>query len=125
MRSFKAQLQRDIKTTFLNLEEFADIERIRYWNEGENRPPIELNIPVVIEEEGDNTKTWNRQESYQLKNEPVITQKGITMFAALEDFGQMPKRHRMIQIGKTKPMEISSVYREAGVLVIKMRRLEE
>lgn len=125
MRNFKAQLDRDIKDTFLNLNEFADIERIRYWNEGEGRPPVELHIPVVIEEEGDNTKTWNVQESYQLKNEPIITQKGITMYAALEDFGQIPKRHRRIQIGKSKPMEISSVHREAGVLVIKMRYLEE
>lgn len=115
VRNLKAQMQADSKGVFLNLRDFAVDVEIAYWAEGDKKPPRRYHIPVVIEEDSDNTKTWNKQESYQTNNEYVLKQKGITMYVALEDFGQAPKRRRKMQVGQKK-YEVSTVNSEGGIL---------
>lgn len=124
VRNLKAQMQADSKGVFLNLRDFAVDVEIAYWAEGDKKPPRRYHIPVVIEEDSDNTKTWNKQESYQTNNEYVLKQKGITMYVALEDFGQAPKRRRKMQVGQKK-YEVSTVNSEGGILKVSLRMLEE
>jgi hypothetical protein len=124
-RNLKSQLQADNKRVFLNLDEFGTLERIRYWSNGREQRPIELNIPVCIETDGDSTKTWNKQQSYQTTDhEMVLMQKSVVLYALLEDFGEAPARKRYMQVGQIV-YQISMVSVQGGMLVITLRNLEE
>ncbi|MCD8052254.1 MAG: hypothetical protein LUE89_11360 [Clostridiales bacterium] len=124
-RSLKAQIEQNAKRVFLNLNEFATTHDILYFCDGQREPPKELHIPAVIEENGDTLKTWNKQESYQISSDEQVTvQKTYTLFVALADFGEVPKRRRYLQAGDLM-YQITAVTVEAGILKVKLRRLEE
>lgn len=124
-RNLKSQLQADNKRVFLNPNEFATFEKIRYWKNGRGEKPVELTIPVSIDEDGDNTKTWNKQQSYQVtEHEAVLFQKSYVLYAALEDFKEIPVRKRYMQVGQIV-YQISTVSNVDGMLEINLRTLEE
>lgn len=124
-RNLKSQMERDTKSVFLNMNDFAVKGKILYFRDGDAAPPVEYSIPYVIEEDGDMLKTWNKQESYQLPSyEQAVMQKGYVLFAALSDFQDIPRRKRRMQIGRER-YEISAVLDEAGMLKIKLRMLDE
>lgn len=118
-------MQTDIKAVFLNLSGFGEIEEVAYFRDGRDKPPVKMRIPIVIEADEDSTKTWNKQESYQIpSNEQVLMQKTYIMYAALEDFGQAPRRKRYMRVGGND-YQINTVAVEAGMLRISLRNLEE
>jgi hypothetical protein len=124
-RDFKSQVQDDVKNVFLNLAEFATIEEVEYFRDGRQKTPVKMKIPVVITEDGDSTKTWNKQESYQIASgEQTLMQKAFVLHAALEDFGQAPQRKRFLRVGKIV-YQISTVSIESGMLRISLRVLKE
>lgn len=124
-RSFKAQVQEDVKNVFLSLDDFAEPETIRYWKNGPDRSPLELHIPIVVEEEGNMNSVWNKNKAQQRAgNEPILFQVDKTIWCALEDFGQKPRKNRLMRVGNQK-YGILSVEVEEGMLKIELRRLEE
>lgn len=123
-RNLKAQIQRDNKRVFLNLEGFAELVDIRYWREGEDKPPQCLRIAGILNSDGDMTKAWNAEKAYQMPNyEKSIKEENLSLFVALEDFQPKPRRNRKIEVNKHS-YEITSVSTDSGMLQIDMHRLK-
>lgn len=125
IRSFKAKALHDCKRVFLNPEFFGERETIRYWREGVDSPPLVLNINVVVDADEDMAAVWNSEKAYQTdSNEPLLGQKTYVLYAALEDFGFTPVRHRMMAVGEIQ-YQVRDVTIEDGMLIVALRRMEE
>lgn len=124
-RSLKSQIQRDVKRVFLNLSDFAVLEHIRYYRNGNNKPPLDLHIPIVVDEDANNNNVWNRSRTYtRVGNDQTLHQISKTIFCALEDFNPPPKKGRRMEVGD-HAYEVVGVAQEGGMLKIELRELEE
>lgn len=124
-RSLKSQIQKDAKRVFLNLGEFAVEKEIVYYQDGMNRPPRTLKIPVSIDEDANMNSVWNKNKNQQrIGNDQELYQMEIVFFCALEDFQPPPKKARRIQVDDLL-YEVLSVKTIEGMLEVELRRLEE
>ncbi len=124
-RSLKAQIRQDAKRIFLNLDDFAVLEHIRYYRNGSNKPPLDMRIPIVVDEDANNNNVWNRNKTHtRMGNDKTLYQMGITFFCALEDFSPQPKKGRRLELGD-RAYDVIGVAREGGILKIELRELEE
>lgn len=125
-RNLKSQIQRDAKEVFLNLDEFAIKEHIRYWRNGSNKPPEELHIAVVVNEDANMNGVWNKNKNQQrIGRDQTLFQLEIVFFCAREDFNPPPKKGRKIQIGNDHIYEVLGVDVQGGLLKVELRELEE
>jgi len=109
-KNFKAQLERDIKNVFMNLDEFAEIKEIRYNGNC-------YKIPVVIDSAG----AKDRQKTAKDNAEGIFAV-DVVMYVAHSDLQVMPKQGQKIKVDN-KMFEIVSVADEMGELVLGLRRL--
>lgn len=124
-RNLKAQIQRDVKRVFLDPDDFAVIETLRYWRGGRSKPPEERRIAVVIDEDSNMNTTWNKYKDLKRSNNDTVTyQVEKVLFCALEDFDPPPKKGRMLQAGD-RMYEVLAVDAEYGMLKVELRALEE
>lgn len=124
-RSLKSQIRRDAKRVFLNLNEFAVLENIRYYRNGTSNPPLELRIPIVVDEDANMNSVWNKNKNQQrIGKDQIIFQMEKILFCALEDFSPPPKKGRRMEIGD-HGYEVLGVAQEGGMLKIELRELEE
>lgn len=127
IKSLKTQMQRDVKRVFLNLSDFAVLERIRYYRNGNGngKPPLDLRIPIVVDEDANNNNVWNRSRTYtRVGNDQTLHQISKTIFCALEDFNPPPKKGRRMEVGD-HAYEVVGVAQDGGMLKIELRELEE
>lgn len=125
-RNLKSQIQRDAKRVFLNLDEFATLEHIRYWKNGNSKPPVDMRIPVVTDEDGNMNAVWNTLKDQQrVSHDQTLFQLEKIFFCAREDFDPIPKKNRNIQIAEGTVCQILGVEVEGGLLRIELRELEE
>ncbi|MCD7918638.1 MAG: hypothetical protein LUG45_00885 [Clostridiales bacterium] len=122
-RSLKAQIHADAKRVFLSMEGFAVTETIRYWNRGSEHPPVELHIPVVVNEDENAVRDMNKNQQKN-DHERSLYQMDKEIFVALEDFQPPPKRNRRIQIGNHVYM-VYNVSIAGGIIQITARELDE
>lgn len=124
-KSLKSQIRRDAKRVFLSLDDFAVLEHIRYYRNGNSKPPLDLRIPIVVDEDANNNNVWNRSRTYtRVGNDQTLHQISKTIFCALEDFNPPPKKGRRMEVGD-HAYEVVGVAREGGMLKIELRELEE
>ena len=124
-RNLKAQILRDVKRVFLNPDDFGVLERVLYWRNGNSKPPEDRNIMIVLDEDTNMNKTWNRHKDLQrIGHDQIMYQVEKILFCALEDFNPPPKKGRRMQIGD-RMYETLGVSDEYGILIIELRALEE
>ena len=124
-RNLKAQILRDVKRVFLNPDDFGVLEHVRYWRNGPGKPPEDRSIVIVLDEDTNMNKTWNKHKDLQrIGNDPVMYQVEKVLFCALEDFNPPPKKGRRMQIGD-RVYETLGVSDEYGMLKVELRALEE
>lgn len=125
VRSLKAQIQKDAKRVFLDLEGFAVVENIKYWRNGLKEPPEERRVPVVIDEDANMNSVWNKNKNQQrIGHDQELYQMELTFYVALEDFQPPPRKGRRIKIGD-RTYDVLGVRTEGGLLKVEVRRLEE
>ena len=124
-RNLKSQIRMDAKRVFLNLNEFAQLTHITYYRHGNSKPPEDREIPIVVNEDGNNNKVWNRTTTHtKMGNDTVLFQMTQVFFCALEDFTPPPKRGRKIEI-EGRSCEVVGVTVEGAMLKVEVRELEE
>lgn len=124
-RGLKSQIQRDIKRVYLNLNDFAVLETIRYYRNGRGQPPLELRIPIVVNADENMNSVWNKNKAQQrIGSDQTIYQMEKVLFCALEDFNPPPKKGRRMELCG-HAYETLSVSQEFGMLKIELRELEE
>lgn len=124
-RSLKSQIQKDAKRVFLNLNDFAVMENIRYYRNGNSKPPLDLHIPIVVDEDANMNSVWNKNKNQQrIGRDQTIFQMEKILFCALEDFSPPPKKGHRMEVGD-HAYEVLGVDREGGMLKIELRELEE
>lgn len=124
-RNLKSQIRQDAKRVFLNLNDFAVLENLRYYRNGSGKPPQDLRIPVVTDEDANNNNVWNRSRTYtRLGNDQTLYQVSRTIFCAREDFDPPPKKGRRLEVGD-HAYEVVGVALEGGILKVELRELEE
>ena len=124
-RSLKSQIRQDAKRVFLNLNDFAVLKEIRYYRNGNSKPPLDMKIPVVIDEDANNNNVWNRNKTHtRMGNDQTLYQMGIVFFCALEDFSPPPKKGRRMELGD-RAYEVIGAAQEGGMLKVELRELEE
>ena len=125
-RNLKSQIQRDAKLVFLNLDEFAVLEEIKYWANGNGKPPINLHIAIVVNEDANMNSVWNKNKNVQrIGRDQTLFQLEKVFFCAREDFDPPPKKGRKIQIGNDRIYEVLGVDVQGGLLKVELRELEE
>lgn len=124
-RNLKSQIQRDAKTVFLNLNEFATLERIRYWRNGPSKPPADMRIPIVTDTDGNMNAVWNRiKDQHRSGHDQTLFQMEFIFFCAREDFDPPPKKDRKIQVGD-HTYQVLGAEVEGGLLRVELRELDE
>lgn len=124
-RNLKAQILRNHKRVFLNPDDFGVLEHVVYWRYGQSKPPEDRNIVIVLDEDTNMNKTWNKHKDLQrIGHDQVMYQVEKVLFCALEDFNPPPKKGRRMQIGD-RLYETLGVGNEYGMLKIELRALEE
>lgn len=124
-RNLKSQIQRDAKTVFLNLDEFATLERIRYWRNGTQKPPADMRIPIVTDADGNMNAVWNRiKDQHRSGHDQTLFQTEFIFFCAREDFDPPPKKDRKIQVGD-HTYQVLGAEVEGGLLRVELRELDE
>lgn len=125
IKSLKSQIRRDAKRVFLSLDDFAVLEHIRYYRNGNSKPPLDLRISIVVDEDANNNNVWNRSRTYtRVGNDQTLYQISKTIFCAQEDFNPPPKKGRRMEVGD-HAYEVVGVAQEGGMLKIELRELEE
>ena len=124
-RNLKSQIQRDAKRVYMNLDEFATLEHIRYWK-NRNGPPVDMRIAIVTDEDGNMNAVWNTLKDQQrVSHDQTLFQMEKVFFCAREDFDPIPKKNRRIQIGDGAICQVLGVEVEGGLLRVEVRELEE
>lgn len=124
-RSLKSQIRQDAKRVFLNLNDFAVLESVRYYRNGSGKPPLDLRIPIVVDEDANMNSVWNKNKNQQrIGKDQTIFQMEKILFCALEDFSPPPKKGRRMEVGD-HAYEVLGVAQEGGMLKIELRELGE
>ena len=124
-RNLKSQIQQDARRVFLNLDEFATLERIRYWRNGSNKPPVDMRIRIVTDTDGNMNAVWNRiKDQHRSGHDQALFQTEFIFFCAREDFDPPPKKNRSIQVGDHM-YQVLGVEVEGGLLRVELRELDE
>ncbi len=114
MNAFKDAIGSDIKSVFLNADEFADTRRVIYEEFSED-------IPVVLDESVQEDRPENSRVDDHIQGIFRVT----TMFyAAQSDMGLEPKKGRRIWIGDDE-FEIITSACDMGVIALGLRRYDE
>lgn len=124
MSDFKSQLMQDVRDTFMNLSEFADLLDIRYFNNGTGKPPIIRSIPGILSEDVCHKRKRGYYGRESLGNDQAIYPASATLTCALADFSPMPKVGRSMQINGAE-YRVQSVQEDMGMLEVKLSRLTE
>lgn len=125
-RNLKSQIQRDAKQVFMNTDDFAVLEHLRYWKNGREKPPVDLRIPIVVDEDANMNSVWNKNKNQQrIGRDQTLFQLEKIFFCAREDFDPPPKKGRRIQIGDDHIYEVLGVEIEGGLMRVELRELEE
>ena len=125
-RNLKSQIQRDAKRVFMNLDDFATLEHIRYYRNG-NGPPVDMRIAAVVDEDETESPAWDKRRGASrgvMGNDQTLFRRNAVMFCAREDFDPPPKDGRKIQVG-TVSYKITGVGMEGGLLRIGLQELDE
>ena len=110
---------------FLNLDEFATLERIRYWRNGSNKPPVDMRIRIVTDTDGNMNAVWNGiKDQHRSGHDQALFQTEFIFFCAREDFDPPPKKNRSIQVGDHM-YQVLGVEVEGGLLRVELRELDE
>ena len=121
----KSQIQRDARRVFLNLDEFAILERIRYWRNGPSKPLVDMRIPIVTDTDGNMNAVWNRiKDQHRNSHDQTLFQTEFIFFCAREDFDPPPKKNREIKVGDHM-YQVLGVEVEGGLLRVELRELDE
>ena len=124
-RNLKSQIQQDARRVFLNLDEFATLERIRYWRNGSNKPPVDMRIRIVTDTDGNMNAVWNGiKDQHRSGHDQALFQTEFIFFCAREDFDPPPKKNRSIQVGDHM-YQVLGVEVEGGLLRVELRELDE
>ena len=126
--NLQSQIQRDAKEVFLNLDEFAVLEHIRYFHNGANKPPLDLRIPIVVNEDANMNSVWNKNKNQQrIGADQTLFQMTVVFFCAREDFDPPPKKGRRLKIGERNghAYEVLGADIQGGLLKIELRELDE
>ena len=125
-RNLKSQIQRDAKRVFMNLDDFATLEHIRYYrNRGE--PPVDMRIAAVVDDDETESPAWDKRRGASrgvMGNDQTLFRRNAVMFCAREDFDPPPKNNRKIQVGAVS-YKITGVGMEGGLLRIGLQELDE
>ncbi len=132
VRNLKAQIQRDARRVFLSLGDFGTLEKIRYWRDGGNSPPVELEIPCVIDSDNTDEGNWNKNNQRQRvgsttmyqKDDQQLYRRSTVLFCAKEDFSPYPRKDRRLSVGN-RMYRVSSVGEEGGLLLIGLTEYQE
>lgn len=125
-RSLKSQIQGDAKRVFMNLDEFAVLEHIRYYP-SDNKPPVDMRIPVVVNEDESGTQAWykSRSVSYAgVGNDQTLYRVNKVLYCAWEDFNPQPRNRRKIQVGNYT-YTVYGVEVQGGLLKIGLLAMDE
>jgi hypothetical protein len=124
-RSLKVQIERDAKRVFLDLNDFAELVHIRYWRHGTSKEPEDKEISVVVEENMNDNRVWNRNKTHtKMGNDESLFQVDLTFFCARSDFDPPPRRKRQMEVDG-KAYEVVGVTFEGGLMKVELRDLEE
>ena len=125
-RNLKSQIQRDAKRVFMNLDDFATLERVRYYCNGD-KPPTDMRIAVVVDEDETESPAWDKRRSAfsgVMGNDQTVFRRNAVMFCAREDFDPPPKNGRKIQVGD-RFYQVTGVGMEGGLLRVGLQELDE
>lgn len=112
MKNFKEMLDMDLKTTFYNTEEFAQVKRIKYDG-------IVKDIPVIFDSE--ETKDRNGIGTDHAEG---IYGKFVVVRIQLSDLGKEPRRGARFWI-ENELYTIANVLDEYNELIIDLERFDE
>ncbi|WP_320917126.1 hypothetical protein [Enterocloster bolteae] len=112
MKNFKEMLDMDLKTTFYNTEEFAQVKRIKYDG-------IVKDIPVIFDSE--ETKDRNGIGTDHAEG---IYGKFVVVRIQLSDLGKEPRRGARFWI-ENELYTIANVLNEYNELIIDLERFDE
>lgn len=112
MKNFKEMLDMDLKTTFYNTEEFAQVKRIKYDG-------IVKEIPVIFDSE--ETKDRNGIGTDHAES---IYGKFVVVRIQLSDLGKEPRRGARFWI-ENELYKIANVLDEYNELIIDLERFDE
>lgn len=112
MKNFKEMLDMDLKTTFYNTEEFAQVKRIKYDG-------IVKDIPVIFDSE--ETKDRNGIGTDHAEG---IYGKFVVVRIQLSDLGKEPRRGARFWI-ENELYKIANVLDEYNELIIDLERFDE
>ena len=110
--NFKEQLERDIKTTFHNSAEFAEVKRIQYAGKA-------YEIPVVLD-----TEDAKDRKIPSADNAGGIFLVDAVLYVPFSDLGIVPRKGARIAVGG-EDFEIKTVGNECGELVLGLWRYDE
>lgn len=125
-RNLKSQIQRDAKRVFMNLDDFATLEHIRYYRNGD-KPPTDMRIAVVVDEDETESPAWDKRRSASsgvMGNDQTVFRRNKVLFCAREDFDPPPKNGRKIKVGAVSYM-VTGVGMEGGLLRVGLQELDE
>lgn len=123
-RDLKSQMERDVRRVFLNLGEHGELEHLKYYRH-RSEPPVELHIPVVVSEAGTDNRVWNKNKvSQRVGHDETLYQANKTLYCALADLRQKPRRGRELEVGSER-YEILSVSCVDGMVELELKALEE
>jgi hypothetical protein len=117
---------------FLNTMDFAEIADVEYYRRGYSAEPDRLRIPIMVDTDATDDGKWQKNSQRQKAGSTIMYQKddmvlykvNLVIYAALEDFGQHPKRgRRMTVFGKT--YLIAGVELDTGILRINLQEMDE
>ena len=126
-RDLKSQIRRDARRVFLDLDDFAVLETLKYWRRGDSKPPEERRIRVVVDEDANISmyKSVNRSlDAESIKHDQLLYRMEKILFCALEDFNPPPRKDRRMQVGDHTYTVLGAMV-EGGIVKITMRELEE
>lgn len=112
MKNFKEMLDMDLKTTFYNTKEFAQVKRIKYDG-------IVKDIPVIFDSE--ETKDRNGIGTDHAEG---IYGKFVVVRIQLSDLGKEPRRGARFWI-ENELYTIANVLDEYNELIIDLERFDE
>lgn len=113
MKNFKEMLDDDLNSTFYNLEEFAQLKRIKCGR-------IDKKIPVIFDSE----ETKKRQNLVSGDNAEGIYGRYIIIRVRLSDMEEEPENGTRLWIDNNLFM-ITNVLNEYNELIIDLERFDE
>lgn len=112
MKNFKEMLDMDLKTTFYNTEEFAQVKRIKYDG-------IVKDIPVIFDSEETKDRNGGGDHAEGIYGRFVVIR------VRLSDLGKEPRQGMRFWIGNNDLFTITNVLNEYNELIIDLERYDE